>query len=47
MIDKHSFNKGLNIDISPAYTPPDQYRNAENIRVASSYAGDIGEVVPV
>jgi len=47
MIDKHSFNKGLNIDISPAYTPPDQYRNAENIRVASSYAGDIGEVMPV
>jgi hypothetical protein len=47
VIDKHTFIEGLNVDTSPAFTKPSEFRNAENIRFASSYQGEIGQITPV
>jgi len=47
MIDKHSFIDGLSVDTSPYYLKQTQFSNAENVRYASSYNGDVGELVSV
>jgi len=43
----NTFSGGMNLDIDPSLSKPNQYRYAENIRISQDSDGTLGAIIPL